>query len=83
MALPLLSFLRLSFTPRLTRPHGLVGVTQTRPISTRLSNQKCASAVAPRCCMRDGGRSLEVGLQELTSNRLTLLGVERFRVVSG
>ena len=44
---------------------------------------KYAETVAPRCCTRDEGRSLEVGLQERASNRLTLLGIERSQVVSG
>jgi len=44
---------------------------------------KYASTVAPQCCTRDEGRSLEVGLQERASNCLTLLGIERSRVVSG
>ena len=36
---------------------------------------------APRCCTRDGGRPLGVGLQEQTSNRLKLHGL-RALVVS-
>jgi hypothetical protein len=47
-------------------------------IKSEVRESRCATMLH-----EDEGRSLEVGLQEQASNRLTLLGIERSQVVSG